>query len=250
MKNFKLTVQYDGSRYHGWQRVGNASNTIQGKIEAVLTQMEGHTVEIHGAGRTDAGVHARGQVCHTKINTDKTALEVQAYLNRYLPDDIAVTSAELMDDRFHARLNAKGKRYVYRVWTSDVPNVFARKYLYTVLEDLDLEKMQQAAVLLCGEHDFRAFCGNARMKKSTVRTVHAIDISLKGGELRFAFEGTGFLQYMVRIMTGTLLEVGMGKRTPQSMLGLLKESATRAQAGYTVPPHGLILDEVLYENRA
>lgn len=247
MKNFCFTLQYDGTRYNGWQRAGNTSNTIQGKVEGVLSQMMEHAVEVHGAGRTDAGVHAKGQVMHTKLNTKMTAKEVQAYLNRYLPQDIAVVSAKEMDDRFHARLQATGKRYVYRVWTSDVPNVFSRKYMYTVTEPLDLEKMQQAAVLLSGTHDYRAFCGNSRMKKGTTRTVDSIEITHKGGELRFVFTGNGFLQYMVRILMGTLLEVGTGKRKVLDVQNLFKADAVRADAGYTVPPHGLILDEVFYE---
>ena len=157
MTNFRITVAYDGSRYGGWQRLGGQDNTIQGKLEHVLSEMTGHRVEIHGAGRTDAGVHARGQVAHFKIETGKTPDEIRAYLNRYLPEDIAVTACDAVDDRFHARLNAKAKRYVYRIWNSATPNVFERKYLCRWEAPLDTARMQAAAARLVGEHDFKAF---------------------------------------------------------------------------------------------
>lgn len=245
MRNFRITVSYDGSRYQGWQRIGNGQS-IQGKIEAVLSEMTGHKVEIHGAGRTDAGVHARAQVAHFKINTDRTPDDIRAYLNRYLPEDIAVTACETVDDRFHARLNATGKRYVYRIWNSDTPNVFERKYLCRMEQKLDTVQMQRAADLLIGTHDFKAFCGNKKMKKSTVRTLHTARVERLGDEVRLTFEGTGFLQNMVRILAGTLVEVGQGKRNAQEMTAIL-DSLDRANAGITMPPHGLILDEVYYD---
>lgn len=245
MTNFRITVAYDGSRYGGWQRLGGQDNTIQGKLEHVLSKMTGHRVEIHGAGRTDAGVHARGQVAHFKIETGKTPDEIRAYLNRYLPEDIAVTACDAVDDRFHARLNAKAKRYVYRIWNSATPNVFERKYLCRWEAPLDLERMQAAAVRLVGEHDFKAFCGNKRMKKSTVRTIYELRVERIGDEVRLTFYGTGFLQYMVRILTGTLVEIGEGKRAPEEIDEILA-SRDRAQAGITMPPQGLTLDEVIY----
>lgn len=245
MTNFRITVAYDGSRYGGWQRLGGQDNTIQGKLEHVLSKMTGHRVEIHGAGRTDAGVHARGQVAHFKIETGKTPDEIRAYLNRYLPEDIAVTACDAVDDRFHARLNAKAKRYVYRIWNSATPNVFERKYLCRWEAPLDLERMQAGAARLVGEHDFKAFCGNKRMKKSTVRTIYELRIERIGDEVRLTFYGTGFLQYMVRILTGTLVEIGEGKRAPEEIDEILA-SRDRAQAGITMPPQGLTLDEVIY----
>lgn len=245
MTNFRITVAYDGSRYGGWQRLGGQDNTIQGKLEHVLSEMTGHRVEIHGAGRTDAGVHARGQVAHFKIETGKTPDEIRAYLNRYLPEDIAVTACDAVDDRFHARLNAKAKRYVYRIWNSATPNVFERKYLCRWEAPLDLERMQAGAARLVGEHDFKAFCGNKRMKKSTVRTIYELRVERIGDEVRLTFYGTGFLQYMVRILTGTLVEIGEGKRAPEEIDEILA-SRDRAQAGITMPPQGLTLDEVIY----
>lgn len=245
MTNFRITVAYDGSRYGGWQRLGGQDNTIQGKLEHVLSEMTGHRVEIHGAGRTDAGVHARGQIAHFRIETEKTPDEIRAYLNRYLPEDIAVTACDAVDDRFHARLNAKAKRYVYRIWNSATPNVFERKYLCRWEAPLDLERMQAGAARLVGEHDFKAFCGNKRMKKSTVRTIYELRVERIGDEVRLTFYGTGFLQYMVRILTGTLVEIGEGKRAPEEIDEILA-SRDRAQAGITMPPQGLTLDEVIY----
>lgn len=244
MRNFRITICYDGSRYQGWQRIGNGQS-IQGKIEGVLGEMLGHKTEIHGAGRTDAGVHARAQTAHFKIQTDRTPDDIRAYLNRYLPEDIAVTACTETDDRFHARLNATGKRYIYRIWNSTVPNVFERKYLYRMEEPLNVPEMQRAAQMLTGTHDFKAFCGNKKMKKSTVRTLHTAQTLRLGDEVRLTFEGTGFLQNMVRILTGTLVEVGLGKRPADEIPDIL-ESHDRARAGITMPPQGLILDEVFY----
>lgn len=244
MRNFRITVAYDGGRYQGWQRIGNGQS-IQGKIEDVLSEMLGHKVEIHGAGRTDAGVHARAQVAHFKIRTARTPEEVRAYLNRYLPEDIAVTACQQADDRFHARLNAAGKRYVYRIWNSATPNVFERKYLCRVDGPLDVAVMQRAADALVGTHDFRAFCGNRKMKKSTVRTLHTARVQRLGDEVRLTFEGTGFLQNMVRILAGTLTEIGQGKRPADDIPRILR-SLDRTQAGITMPPQGLILEQVFY----
>ncbi|MGE4549590.1 MAG: tRNA pseudouridine(38-40) synthase TruA [Intestinibacillus sp.] len=247
MTNYKLLIQYDGGRYDGWQRQGNTGNTIQGKLEHVLGEMAGHRVEIHAAGRTDAGVHARAQTASFQLQTAFTLREIRDYCNRYLPDDIAVLSCEAADERFHARLHARAKRYVYRLWTGETPNVFERRYLTPRPEPLDLNAMRRAAALLTGTHDFRAFCSNKRYKKSTVRTIFEIKIERLGDEVRLRFFGDGFLYNMVRILTGTLVEVGMGQRSPESMAAIL-ESRDRQQAGITMPPQGLILEEVLYEN--
>lgn len=246
MTNFKLVIQYDGSRYNGWQRLGNTGNTIQGKIERVLSEMAGHSVEIHGAGRTDAGVHAAGQAASFKIRTDKAPDEIRDYLNRYLPQDIGVLSCEHAQERFHARLNAKSKHYTYRLWCSSVPNVFERRYLTVWEGPLDVPRMQAAALLLCGTHDFRAFSSvNKRFKKSTVRTIDRIDVRQLGGEIRLDFHGDGFLYHMVRILTGTLVEIGAGKREERSILRAL-ESRDRQDAGITMPPQGLILTKISY----
>lgn len=245
MTNFVLTIAYDGSRYSGWQRLGGDDNTVQGKLERVLGEFCGHKIEINGAGRTDAGVHARAQVASVPIETAATPAEVMAYCNRYLPEDIAVTDCRTAPPRFHARLSARAKRYTYRIRTADYPDVFGRKYQYAAPGALDLAAMREAAALLTGTHDFRAFCGNKRMKKSTVRTVYEIEIAEEDGTLELRCHGDGFLQYMVRILSGTLLEVGQGKRAPADMARIL-ESRDRAEAGPTLPARGLTLEKVEY----
>ena len=243
--NYKLTLQYDGSRYDGWQRQGNTGNTIQGKLEETLSRLCGVPVEVHGAGRTYAGVHALGQIASVRLPDGVDAAELSAALNHYLPEDIAVTALEKADERFHARLSAKGKVYRYSIRMGNTPDVFRRKYQYRVEEPLDLSAMRQAAALLTGTHDFRAFCSNKRYKKSTVRTIRAITVEENGPDLTLTFEGNGFLYNMVRILTGTLLEVGLGQRRAEEMAEILT-SLDRTRAGKTAPAQGLCLLEVKY----
>ena len=180
MKNYRAIIQYEGTRYRGWQVQGNTKNTIQGRLEALLTRMEGEEVEVHGSGRTDAGVHAAGQVISFRCKGDRSAEEIQAYMNQYLPEDIAVLSVKEASPRFHARLNAVKKTYVYRIWNAPVANVFERKFLTWIEEPLDVEAMRRAAGLLCGTHDYRAFTSLKRSKKSTVRKVEEIRIDTEG----------------------------------------------------------------------
>ena len=243
--NVKLTIQYDGTRYDGWQRQGNTDNTLQGRLEGVLSRMVGKPVEIQGAGRTDAGVHARGQVASVHLPEGYTPQEIQNYLNRYLPEDVAVVEVVEVGERFHARLSATGKEYRYHIRMGSVPDVFARKYQYRVEEPLDLAAMERAAGYLTGKHDFRSFCGNRRFKKSTVREVFHIGVEVCGSDLTLVYRGDGFLYNMVRILTGTLLEVGLGQRTPESMVDIL-EARERTAAGKTAPAQGLVLQEVYY----
>ena len=243
--NFKLTIQYDGTRYDGWQRQGNTDNTLQGRLEGVLSRMVGKPVEIQGAGRTDAGVHARGQVASVHLPEGYTPQKIQNYLNRYLPEDVAVVEVVEVGERFHARLSATGKEYRYHIRMGSVPDVFARKYQYRVEEPLDLAAMERAAGYLTGKHDFRSFCGNRRFKKSTVREVFHIGVEVCGSDLTLVYQGDGFLYNMVRILTGTLLEVGLGQRTPESMVDIL-EARERTAAGKTAPAQGLVLQEVYY----
>lgn len=243
--NVKLTIQYDGTRYDGWQRQGNTDNTLQGRLEGVLSRMVGKPVEIQGAGRTDAGVHARGQVASVHLPEGYTPQEVQNYLNRYLPEDVAVVDVVEVGERFHARLSATGKEYRYHIRMGSIPDVFARKYQYRVEEPLDLAAMERAAGYLTGKHDFRSFCGNRRFKKSTVREVFHIGVEVCGSDLTLVYQGDGFLYNMVRILTGTLLEVGLGQRTPESMVDIL-EARERTAAGKTAPAQGLVLQEVYY----
>lgn len=219
--------------------------TIQGKIENVLSRMTGEEIEVIGAGRTDAGVHAQGMIANAFIDTDLQPEGIRDYMNRYLPDDICIQEVRVASDRFHSRYNAVGKTYRYTCFTGRIKPVFDRKYVYYIEEMPDVEKMKEAAAILIGEHDFRSFCANPRMKKSTVRRVDRIDIVRKGSYITFTYHGTGFLQYMVRILTGTLLEVGSGKRTPESMKELL-EIKDRREAGATAPACGLTMLEVDY----
>ncbi len=245
MKNYKLLIEYDGTRYYGWQRQPNQT-TIQGKLESVLSLMCGKDVEVIGAGRTDGGVHARGMTANVNLDTELSPEEIRDYLNRYLPDDIAVLEVKEASPRFHARYNAIGKTYQYTCYDGDVKPVFDRKYYTRLEEKPDVERMRQAAEVLMGEHDFRNFCVNPRMKKSTVRLVDRIVIERDGGYIRFTFHGTGFLQNMVRIMVGTLLEVGCGRMTVEQVKEVL-ENPERQKAGPTAPAQGLCLMRVDYD---
>lgn len=244
--NYKMILQYDGTRYNGWQKQGNTDNTIQGKLETLLSRIAGEPVEVHGAGRTDAGVHAAGQVANAKFHTELSDEELLQTINHYLPEDIEVTSLTRMPERFHSRLNAVEKTYEYRIVLDGGKHVFERKYLYFLEAPLDVEKMKEAAAAYVGTHDFKSFCANKRMKKSTVRTINKIDFREANGILTISYTGTGFLYHMVRILTGTLVEVGMGKRDASSMAEILK-AENRESAGFLAPAGGLVLKEVKYE---
>lgn len=247
MRNFKITIQYEGTRYQGWQRQDSTNNTIQGKFETILAKMTGlDFVQVDGSGRTDAGVHAFGQVANFKIDTNMTAKEIMSYINQYLPEDIGVIAIQEMPERFHSRLNAKGKTYNYRIWNTELPCIFARRYVYEMPEELQLEAMRTAATYLIGKHDFKAFTSNKKSKKSTVRTINTVQIDRNGSEVVITYSGDGFLYHMVRILTGTLIEVGLGQRAPASMQVLLEKDATRDMAGMLVPAKGLCLMEVQY----
>ena len=245
MYNYKLTIQYDGTRYRGWQVQGNTDLTIQGKLEGVLSRLTGQLVEVHGSGRTDAGVHALGQVANVKLPHPVEPSELLGELNRYLPADIGVIAAEPAPERFHARLNARSKTYRYRIWNSAIPNVLERSYLYVLPEPLDVAAMERAAADLVGTHDFRSFCGLKRFKKSTVRTITDISITQDGAEMRLEFTGNGFLMRMVRILAGTLVEVGLGQREADAMPAVLA-AQDRAAAGPALPAQGLALVRVEY----
>lgn len=245
LRNYKITIQYDGTRYKGWQVQNSTDMTIQGKLQSVLSEMTGDSVEVIGSGRTDAGVHALGQVANFHIREGFSEQEILEYLNHYLPMDIAVVDIAEVDERFHARFHAESKTYMYRIHRSNIPNVFERKYMYTYTELLDVDNMRKAAGFMIGTHDFMSFCGNKKIKKSTVRTVTDIFIEEMENELRISYTGDGFLQNMIRIMTGTLIEVGNGTKKSADIVKIL-EGKDRQLAGYTVPPEGLCLKSVLY----
>ena len=244
MRNLRLDICYDGTRYRGWQRLSGESNTIQGKIETALSRILGETIEISGSGRTDAGVHARGQVANFHCESNMPANEILAQLRKYLPEDIGIVACKDCSERFHARLNAREKTYQYRIWNSQMPCVFERRFVTVMPEKLDLNAMKATADYFIGEHDFAAFCGNPRFKKSTVRDICALEIDRLGEEIRITVTGNGFLHNMVRIIVGTLIEVGRGERKPDSIPELF--GGKRAEAGFLVPPQGLCLMEVYY----
>ncbi|MBE6969456.1 MAG: tRNA pseudouridine(38-40) synthase TruA [Ruminococcaceae bacterium] len=243
MSVYRLELCYDGSRYKGWQKQGNTSPTIQEKIETALSRILGEEIECAGSGRTDAGVHARRQVLsfHAAPFNCETVL---AELRQHLPEDIGALCLCEAPPRFHARLSCKGKTYLYRLWYSSEPCVFERKYVWRHEGVLDLAEMKKAAAALCGRHDFAAF-STGRTKKSTVRTVASIRMEDTGRELRFFFHGDGFLYNMVRILTGTLVEAGEGKRRADDMAAILA-SLDRKNAGPTAPAQGLMLWDVEY----
>lgn len=246
MRNIKLLLQYEGTRYQGWQRQKTATdNTIQGKLEALLTKMCGEPIELQGSGRTDAGVHARGQIANFKTSCKMSVEEMCDYINQYLPEDIAVLEVSEAAPRFHSRLNAKGKHYCYQVLNCAIPDVFLRRYALQVPEKLDIKAMKQAADSLIGEHDFKSFTSAKKGKKPTVRRIDSITIERTGDLISFHFEGNGFLHHMVRILMGTLLEVGKGQRSADSMQQLL-DAGSREAAGELVPAKGLTLMEVFY----
>lgn len=244
MRNLRLDICYDGSRYRGWQRLNGVDNTIQGKLEKALCGILGESVEIAGSGRTDAGAHAMGQVASFHCESDLPAGEILAQLRRYLPEDIGIYSCQEVHPRFHARLNAKTKTYCYRIWNSPEPCVFQRRYVTIVPEPLDIAAMKQAAGCFIGEHDFSAFCAAKGKKKSSVRKIYRLDIETTGDELRFMVTGNGFLHNMVRIMAGTLVEVGLGLRDAESIPKLF--GGLRADAGRLMSAQGLCLMEVTY----
>ena len=244
MRNLRLDICYDGTRYRGWQRLQGDDNTIQGKLETALSRILGETIEISGSGRTDAGVHARGQVANFHCESTMSAGQILAQLRKYLPEDIGIIGCKDCAERFHARLNAKEKTYQYRIWNSEMPCVFDRRFVAVMPEKLEIGAMKQAASHFLGQHDFSAFCGNPKFKKSTDRFIRSLEIDRVGEEIRITVTGNGFLHHMVRIMVGTLVEVGTGERKADSIPALF--GGKRADAGFLVPAQGLCLMEVTY----
>lgn len=246
MRNYKVVLAYDGTRYNGWQRQGNTKNTIQERLEEILREICGVETEVFGSGRTDAGTHATGQVMNFRTDRDGTAEELLDALNAKLPEDIAALSILEVPPRFHSRLSAKAKHYAYSVWIGKRPPVFERKYTFRCREELDIHAMREAAAHFIGTHDFKSFCGNKQMKKSTIRTIYEIAFEETADKLMIHFYGDGFLYRMVRILVGTLIEVGEGKKEASEAEEILR-AKDRERAGFTAPSHGLFLREVFYE---
>jgi len=287
--NYKMTVQYEGIRYKGWQKQPRIDNTIQGKLETLLSRLLDTDIEVFGAGRTDAGVHALGQVANFWVSEERlnaftekfpslkaswssTAARAQAMasagknetsgsrrsalvlsqdtmlleaLNHYLPDDIAIPKIVRASDRFHARYLTSSKWYRYRIRITPYPDVVNRRFLWQYGEDLDTDAMVRASRSLIGTHDFTSFCG-LKMKKSAVRTITKIDISRPDADtIVLDYYGDGFLNHMVRLLTGELVEVGSG-RAPESSIQTILEAQKKGAACHTAPASGLTLMEVNY----
>ena len=239
-----MIIQYDGTKYNGWQKQGNTKNTIQERFENILSRMCGVETEVFASGRTDAGVHAEGQVANFKSGIDMTCEEITNYLNCYLPEDIRVEKTEEVHERFHSRLNAVSKTYEYSI-IAKKPDVFIRKYVTRVEKNPDIEKMRNAAKLLLGKHDFKGFSSVGKTKKSTVRIINFIDICEENGIITIKINATGFLYNMVRIIAGTLYQIGTGE-LGEAVINEIFESGIRENAGITLPPQGLKLIEVFY----
>ena len=247
MRTYKLTIAYDGTRYQGWQRQAHTDRTIQGILERVISEQAGYPVEIDGSGRTDAGVHASGQTASVVLSGITSESFFTEEINRILPEDIRILEADLVKSGFHARKSAVGKVYEYRIDTGTKPDVFQRRYCFHFPHELDLDIMRRAAEKLKGTHEFAGYT-DKKDEKSTKRTIYDIIVSGQGSSVTIRYEGTGFLYHMVRILTGTLLEVGTYQRTVESVAEVL-QTKDRGQAGFLAPARGLFLKEVHYDQR-
>ncbi|GCD08413.1 tRNA pseudouridine(38-40) synthase TruA [Clostridium tagluense] len=245
MRNIKIVIEYDGTKYKGWQRLGDSDNTVQHKIETVLSKMAGENIEITASGRTDAGVHATNQVANFRIDAEMPTHKMRSYCYEYLPDDIVVKTVEEVDLNFHARYNAKVKKYVYNICNNKAHNVFNRKYEYHIPQPLNVEKMRKAAGYLIGEHDFQSFTTLKTKKKSTVRNIYTINIVNEDGNVEISIQGNGFMKNMVRLIVGTLVEVGLGERPADGINDIL-DKKERKYSGHIAPAKGLFLEEVNY----
>lgn len=245
MRNIKMTVEYDGSRYKGFQRLKDNDMTIQGKIETVLSKMTNEDIEIIGSGRTDMGVHALGQVVNFKTNSTDSIEKIQKYLYEYLPEDIVIRNIEETSERFHSRYNAKSKVYLYRIDNNKFHSTFNRRYSYHVEKKLDIDLMIKGSKFLIGEHDFTSFASSKSKKKSNIREIYSIEIKENKNLIEIYIEGNGFLYNMVRIIAGSLVDVGLGKKSPEDIKTML-EAKNRSKASDTAPSKGLFLYKVNY----
>ncbi|MBE5968215.1 MAG: tRNA pseudouridine(38-40) synthase TruA [Lachnospiraceae bacterium] len=245
MKNFKLTIQYDGGRYKGWQRLGKEENTIQGRIEKVLQVLTGENIEIIGCSRTDAGVHALAQTANFKTGRSISEKEIKDYLNRYLPQDISVTRIEQVPDNFHARYQAKDKTYLYKIWNREYSNPFLRKYSMHIAEELDIDAMRRAGSYFLGSHDFTAFSNAKSKKKSMVRELYSLSMEEEDGLICIRVRGNGFLYNMVRWIVGTLIDVGLGILDADQIPEMI-ESKERNRTGRLADAQGLYLECIAY----
>lgn len=239
MKRVRLTVAYDGTCYHGWQIQDNG-NTVEGELNRALSELFGEEIEVIGASRTDSGVHALGNVAVFDTESQMAAFKMAYALNQRLPEDIRIQRSEEVPPDWHPRRCESRKTYEYRIYRGEFPMPVKRLYSHFTYHALDVGKMREAAACLVGEHDFRSFCQTGAQVESTVRTVYSMELEEQGPELVIRICGSGFLYNMVRIIAGTLLEVGQGKREPEAMLEILA-ARERSAAGPTAPAKGLTL---------
>ncbi len=250
MKNIAVKIMYDGSRYHGWQIQKNGI-TVQERMETVLSELTGEKISVCGCSRTDSGVHALEYIFNFKSNTKLPAERLPYAINTHLGnDDIAAVDAKYVDDDFNARFSSIGKRYIYKIWNSSIQNPFTAKYSWQVPYKLNISDMKRAAAMFVGEHDFSAFMAAGGSQKTTVRTIRDCSISLSNEwkpQLEIEVEADAFLYNMVRIISGTLVEVGTGK-IPVDDVEKIICNGKRNDAGMTAPPQGLFLKRVFYDS--
>lgn len=245
MRNIKMILEYDGSRYKGWQKQTEDVNTVQGKLENVINKMVGEDVQLVGCGRTDAGVHALNYTANFHTNSNMNTKDMLTYLNEYLSEDIAVKSVKDASERFHSRYNIISKTYLYKINNSIEKNVFERRYIHTIKEKLDIEQMKLCSSVLIGNHDFQSFTTLKSKTKSTVRTINYINIIEEGNLIEIEINGNGFLWNMVRIILGTLIDSGKGNLNKIDVENILN-AKKRADAGPMVPAKALFLKNVFY----
>lgn len=246
MYNYRMKLEYDGGRYAGWQRMGkdDNTNTISAKITEVLKKMTGEEVELFCGMRTETGVHAYGQTANFKLNREYKERELQNYLNRYLPQDIAVLELVKAPERFHSQLNAVSKTYVYRIDTKNIANVFERKYMFHSFHKLNVEEMKRGAAYFIGKHDYKVF-STVKKSKSTVRDVRSVDIYDDGDTLEITIKADDFLHNMARLMIGILLDIGNEKRKPEDIKKLLDGEAG-IEVSIPAESHALYLLDIDY----
>jgi len=247
MNRYQMKIQYEGTKYRGWQRLKSSDLTVQGKIEKTLSEILERPMLITGASRTDAGVHAVAQIATFDVeNESVTEKELLKKLNRFLPEDIVVTAIEKCDHRFHPRFHAISKTYIYRIWTPEYPPLIDRNFICSIsMQNMDIEKMTLAAKKFVGTHDFKAF-SNDKTKKSSVRTIESIEIISREKELNVVFTGDGFLYNMIRIIMGTLVEVAKGEKNIDDIETIMK-LRIRENAGEMVEAKGLTLANIKYK---